>query len=368
MSGTTAITSFSAMTTVSTTQLELMNPLIAELLPDLLDKSYKILNLLAPPDASDELVHSIVKELKTFGSRRARLLKILEDLFTVLRKSFGDQAFIMAQYVNRKLFRMEDPDFEHRPDAIIQAANLAIIIKDFLATERESRVMLRHLNVMNDKFPRPFLTNFVKGDPGHGDTSLHQATFNMALEIRTMYAIADLLAQSERDQWNPDELLVAYFFDSNTDHQSSAEAIQNGKLKNILCDGPSLSREEEALVLDRVESIRRTFRFEEDARNAGDLVDFDQLDRAFPWSKFLLNLVQWSRSRLDEITRGIRSQGGVEVITESIIEVVNNSDSQVGLVYDSPHSVVRPRQKAPAPEIPNFDDDDSEDEESPGPR
>jgi hypothetical protein len=57
--------------------------------------------------------------------------------------------------------------------------------------------------------------------------------------------------------------------------------------------------------------------------------------------------------RLDEISEGIKQQGGVTIITQAFIEAIKNNDSQVDIKFDPPppSSVVAPRRLQPAAEI-----------------
>jgi hypothetical protein len=76
MSGTTAMTSrsaASAMTSHSVTEIDSLDPLMVEYLPELLRSSWRILDQLAPPDASSGMIETIVKELRIIGSRTAKI-------------------------------------------------------------------------------------------------------------------------------------------------------------------------------------------------------------------------------------------------------------------------------------------------------
>ena len=108
--------------------------------------------------------------------------------------------------------------------------------------------------------------------------------------------------------------------------------------------GPANSPDQEARIRNRVLEIRDAFRHSADAVQAGDLVDFDQLDEQFPWLMFLTQLVQWSRERLDEITESIKQQGGVGNVVRLLIEAIKNSDSQAEIDYDTYPSIREPRQ------------------------
>jgi hypothetical protein len=117
--------------------------------------------------------------------------------------------------------------------------------------------------------------------------------------------------------------------------------------------GSEVTDDQAAQVFQQVMDIRSAFRQSNDAIELGDLVDFDQLEEMFPWVKFLTDLVHWSRMRLDEISKGIKEQGGVTRIVESFIEAIKTHDSQIDLNLDPrpPSSVIAPRTLQPAAEI-----------------
>ena len=98
MSGTTAITSHSVA------ELQELDILLVEILPDLLFSSHQILDQLAPIGISPEQVDGIVNELKTPGSSRARQLKRLEEKFKVDRVYYGTETYIQIPLILRKVF------------------------------------------------------------------------------------------------------------------------------------------------------------------------------------------------------------------------------------------------------------------------
>ncbi|KAH8776962.1 hypothetical protein BGZ57DRAFT_854360 [Hyaloscypha finlandica] len=283
ISGTTAISSFSARTSHSQGEIVGLDPMVAEMLPDLWNDSYRIMTLLAPADASEEQVESIVRELKVSGSRLAKRLRQNEKRFALTREYYGNEPYIKTALIFQRLLGSPNPaEASSRPDAIIQIANLATLVKDFLVMERESQSSQSILGGLDSYFPQV-----------------------------------------------------------------------NGQLKDLMGASLELTDDQTAEVLQRVRDIRSAFRQSNDAIELGDLVDFDQLGENFSWVKFLTDLVHWSRMRLDEISEGIKQQGGVTIITQAFIEAIKNNDSQVDIKFDPPppSSVVAPRRLQPAAEI-----------------
>ena len=178
----------------------------------------------------------------------------------------------------------------------------------------------------------------------------HEA-FEIGLDIRTMYALVDLRFRRDEQRFMPEELLVSYFFEPLEDStlMSYNVAIADGQIKDIFRGGPSNSEEENESILARVEDIRSSFRYSTEAVEAGDLVDFDQLEDQFPWLSFLTRLLQWSRLRLSEIEETLRQQGGIDGVTFALQQSRAGNLSGSEIETDPPS--MEPRQLLPAADI-----------------
>lgn len=344
MSGTTA---FSAATSHSVREVASIEPMAAEKLPELFTTSWKILELLAPRDASRKVVESIIRDLRTLGSRRAKRLKIEEDSFKVVRELYGSDTYIQMRFIFLRLLGNQNPkNGPFRPDAIIHTANIATMVKELLVIQKESP-RRRHVLMDLDRFPEPFLGAF-------DDKEKFERTFEMALDIRTQFTIAALSHAKEQEDFDPDKLLTSQFFDEPAERDMELDFVEdvlaNGNPKG-LPGGPVISDNLIDMIKERVMQIRSTFRDNSDAREAGDLVDFEQLEELFPWLDFLTRLVSWSRAQVIEISRNIIRQGGVQNIAKELIEAIQNIDSEASVVYLPPPSATQPRQLAPAAEI-----------------
>jgi hypothetical protein len=353
MSGTTAITSASAITSHSMDEIGNLDPLIAEYLPDLLASSCRILDRLAPTDASREVVEYIVRDLKVLGSRQGKLLKHDEEKFRIDREHYGSDDYINPTFVQRRLFGNQDLDIDNfRPDPVLHAANLATLVKNLLVTPKESRSTPLLLQTVDTYFPEVFIRGF-DNTVQFGNSLLQDETFELGLEIRTQYAITALFANKESEDWDPEQILLSLFLYqphigqfspsiSNFEH-----VLENGSVIDIMRAGPANSEEQNARIISRVIDIREAFQQFEEAGESGDLVDFERLDEMFPWTGFLTRLVQWCRSRLIEIISGINQQGGIDHIVSSLIEAVKANNDQIELDYDPP-TIAAPHQPPPA--------------------
>jgi len=324
---------------------------MAEILPELLESSVKIMNLLAPAGTTPEVVDTVVNELRAPGSRRAKRLKFEEEKFKLSRVHYGDlNSYIVSAYVVRRLLGDDSRKGTFRPDAIIHAANLAILVKDFTVTPKESQAMNNLLAKLETFFPEPFVNRF-DNEMEYGSSMLLENTFALGLNVRTQWTIHNLRRMRGLEDSKLEELLAKDFFHELVDHDSSLpwfeDYLQNGRPKNVLRAAPANSEDQDVRIIERVKQIYAAFNKSDDAVEQDDLVDFDLLDEQFGWSDFLADLVVWSRLRLNEIARSIKQQGGIETITEALIDAMKSNDSQLDVDYVPPPTIMRPQLLAP---------------------
>ena len=314
-SGTTAMT---AVTTRSEAAQAEFDPHLAEDLPELYGFSRKITTVLAPPNSSLETVTRTIKQLRVFGSREAERLRSAEVSFNVMYPRFVSKgnSYIRTNEVITKFLGKGYADGDFRPDAILQLANIAAMLKEYLVTERESQAMRDLQFVLDRWFPEAFVTSFGKVSR-YGTSTLSVESFELALDIRTQYAISELLHGKESRDWDPEMIVTEIFFANDSDIP-----------KNILGSN-SNTPEQVDLIHERVSEIRSTFNQREQARANGDLVDLERLqEELFSWSSFLTTLVLWAGSRIEEITACIKAQGGADSIQEALHEAMASKGDQ----------------------------------------
>ncbi|PVH69757.1 hypothetical protein DL98DRAFT_522014 [Cadophora sp. DSE1049] len=351
MSGTTAITSYSAQ------EIAKLDPMMAEILPELLESASKILDQLAPKNAieTEEQVNAIVKDLKIPGSRRGKHLRLHEQRFMAAKSYYGSDIYIRSSFVLRKLLgtdNLERGNF--RPDPVIQAANLATLLTEFLVLQQGEGKAKSTLQGVCSIFPEAFIGKFDE-EADVGNINSVDENFDLALDLYTQSAIVNLSRMEEEGaEFTPDQALADVFYDQydQADPEGRfAELTDGGVLKNILRPSQTYSQTQVEMIQERLGLLSATIRYSEEARQAGDLVDFDQLNEMFPWVTFITHLVQWSRRRFAEISEAITEQGGIEEITQSLIELIQNNDSQAEVRYDRPQPTTRQRELLPAANI-----------------
>lgn len=352
MSGTTAITSYSAQ------EIAKLDPIMAEILPELLESASKILDQLAPRGEieTEEQVNAIVKDLKIPGSRRGKHLRLHEQRFMAAKSYYGGDIYIRSSFVLRKLLGTDNPGHGNfRPDPVIRAANLATLLTEFLVLQQGEMKAKNTLQGVCSIFPEAFIGKFDE-EAAVGNIDLVDEEFDLALDLYTQSAIVNLSRMEEDGaEFTPDQALADVFYDQY-DHANAegrfAELTDGGVLRNILRPGQIYSQTQIEMIQERLGLLSATIRHSEEARQAGDLVDFDQLNEMFPWATFITHLVQWSRRRYTEISEAIAEQGGIDEITQSLVELIQNNDSQAEVRYDPPpQPVTKKRELLPAADI-----------------
>lgn len=332
MSGTTAVTSFTAPTTHSEAAIADMDAEVAELLPELYQNSGRIVDLLAPANIDKKRLAAILKDLKIPGSRTAARLGRNEEVFNDLRPSFGKDRYIQPDIVLRKLLGNDFGIGDFRPDAILHAGNLAIFVKGFLVQQKESSGMQSLLAISDTFFPEVFVAGFGTTNR-YGNSRLLDDSFNMALALRTQYTILELAQFKEHENWNPEQIVANIFYDPSPERLGDRD-----NLKKLMRGGPANSEKQIDMIIDRIKVIQSTFRQNEDAHEQGDLVDLERLEEYFPWTDFLIGLADWSHSRLKEIRQSVSEQGGEDNIKALLDEMmgVNASQNQTSAQAKTP--------------------------------
>lgn len=355
MSGTTAITSQSVRTSHSAVAVAELDPVMAEILPELLETSVHILDLLAPADTTHDMVDAIAKELKTPGSARAKKLRLREDTFKPKRELYGKDPYIVSDYVLRRLLGDSITEGTFRPDAILYAANLANLVKSFFTTPKESQAVNALLSDLDVSFPSPFVSKF-NDDMQYGSSMLFDETFALGLDIRTQWTIHSLHGARGQAMAALEEIVVKDYFFEPAERDPSLQLyddyFQNGHPKPVLT-GFEMSRDQNTKVYERVNEIAAALNQSEEAVEQDDLVDFEILDEEFRWSDFLADLVVWSRARFNEIARSIKEQGGIHTITRELCDRMQKDDSQLDINYNSPLAIMASQTSSSADSKPN---------------
>jgi len=325
VSGTTAVTSFSAADAADLDQDDLLH-----YLPILHRESEGILNVVAPDQATEASLQLIINEIRKPGTRTGKTLNKRDTSFALPLDTFGGHDSIRPEVILRSLFPTKPiRDIESgawRPDEILHKANLALLARDIISLEeRESLDAWNVVRRLDSTLPSPFLTSVQSGASTSilGGSALLEETFNLALEVRTQLAILlPIMAQNPMN-FNMDETLAEIFFEPMSKEDSRPvdlkSAIRDGRTRGWGAKGLESEDIQENIkfrqaVRQRVTKIKDSLPIERRADN--NAVDLERLLSEFPWSSFVIQVLSWVSQRNREIEEKIRGKGGVGSISK----------------------------------------------------
>lgn len=341
-SGTTARIS---LPTQELTEVSLEDML--DTLPYLLDASENLLSFVIPAELSEISLDNAVARLQNLDAREKRKLERLGKTFEMQRGDIygGDSYINVAETLRRLLRRKVGPINEKtarwRPDALFQKANLAILVLRLLSfVEQDQKDQL--LEDVASTFPRPFAQRLVLPENSTPECSaLAEATFQMALEVRTQEVIMLLTRHVGKLNFDLSTALLQVFYDGNVHIKGWAvPGLRTADLR----------QEAKDRIQGRVEQLREAFNVPVsfDSQSSG----VESLRVHFPWTTFAQRLVAWAGQRRTEIEIQTTTYGGAQAICQGLMDVIqserlgqsldrddvaNESDgSEVRIEYDTP--------------------------------
>jgi hypothetical protein len=340
MSGTTAISNLS-----ETEAAELDGENMLFMLRSLYAAAQVIFGVVIPHKAQDPKLAEIVRDIKIPGSSASKRLNLSEQSFRLAQTSFKvDGDYISTQAVMKSIFGGRLPEADAKGWAateIIQTANLASFATWVASAEQDSIKTWNILRSIDNAFPTWFLTSLLEPQtrlsssssaPSWkiGSSTLLEQTFSFALELRTQVAVLALLRQQEQESFDPEQAIRDVFFDPEDDDQSEMEEVRVWSINGLGGDNELHPKFIQKLQ-ERILAIRQCFHEESQALLEGDFTGLQQLQASFPWSKFTIDALKWTRRRQRELLVFVENRGGVDGIVSSIKQEINVEDSMIGL-------------------------------------
>ncbi|OCL03784.1 hypothetical protein AOQ84DRAFT_381278 [Glonium stellatum] len=348
ISGTTAISSLSIAEAD-----ELDADMMVDNIADLHREAEKFLRLIAPDQARSRDFQNIVKELRIPESKTSERFRFSEDTFGKYLELFrtAPHDFIRPQVVRHSFFGVQqshDP-LSERLDAVIYKANLAVLAKHVITSERGQDPAWNALRELDSSFPLLFLSSFSDSDmplenTKAGASVLLTDTFNLALEIRTQLAILLLSRAQDQSAYDPEKELEQVFFttrrgSSASDDDHNTMRIRGWDIRGLGGDGTELLFKDD--VIRRVNEIRHFFARDPEPLQPGDRVDFDALGAKYSWDVFIIQALNWVRLRNREIQSLIKISGSVDDLSDSLRDVVNSINADRASLDSVPQGTPR---------------------------
>ncbi|OJD28937.1 myb dna-binding domain protein [Diplodia corticola] len=324
VSGTTAIST--AQTVHDPADLD--NDLMIEFLEDLYTGASKILTIIAPKSASTERLASVASEAADADSRTRRLLEKRAKHFREARGNFGDGDFINVETVLASLAHgeaMHEPDV-HRLDAILYMANVAALASQIATLPEDRSAMFHSLLLLDHTFPRNLI-----GSLELEDGALGEETFNLALDIRTQFAISLLMNARNEVDFDPDASLNSVFFaipDDEDGEGSGASHLRGWDILGLGSGDDDLPKPIKEAVTKRIDKIRGAFREDQEALQQRDYIDAETLELDFPWHGFVIGVLEWASVCSVEFENEVGGVRGIHEIQESLQQYLEAEDTQ----------------------------------------
>lgn len=316
-------------------------------LPDLSDASDKLLSFVIPTEISETSVSRTMAQLQKKDTRENKKLQRLSDIFERQRKEYGGDSYInvgktLRRLLGRKAGPIDEQTASWRPDALLQKANLALLVSRMLTIVGRDQND-QFLEDIAGTFPQPFAQGLGRPESLTPECSaLTDGTFRVALQVRTQEAIMLLARHVEKINFDSDTALLQLFYDANNLKGWAVAGLRTEELR----------REFKDTILGRVEQLREAFRASVSTSSDDQSSGIESLRTKFPWTTFARQLVAWAVQRLTEIEIQTTTYGGTQAICQGLIDVVqsgrlgqslesdgadNESDgSEVRLEYDTP--------------------------------
>ncbi|RMJ27043.1 hypothetical protein PHISP_02113 [Aspergillus sp. HF37] len=281
--------------------------LMIDALPDLDKTASDLLNSVVRSDQNPVRAVNAAKQLgdprnRMFQRRRSNLLREAEN--------FGHQTYIDVNLVNRFIKsavqnKVAADATMWSLDPILHRANCALLALEVLVAGFGNSPE-DTINVLESNFPAHFLGTQL-------DASLEAATFDLALEIRTQYLVAQLEMHQNDDYFNPVAILESVFYDEIMPDEEFAKSDllplrgfafgpfedENGRLPERFRNAAN----------NRINDIRLDLEDQEDGSP-----NVAALRSTYRWQKFKLRTMEWIQRRDNAITQELERQRDTEDI------------------------------------------------------
>ncbi|KXG46132.1 uncharacterized protein PGRI_049880 [Penicillium griseofulvum] len=283
---------------------------IATHLPFVQQQATLVMSLLVRPDLSpDSLAAESKKLVDSNHPNRKRLRRSVEGLTDELEDSplsRDGKSFLNLSQAHRLLSSAQlDMSI-----ADIYMTNCALLTLNMflpsMGTESQSEVIQQ----LDSQFPACVMSNLVDGHMSRkvGASNTTEATFNLALGIRTQFFIMELERRQHEQDFSPLSILRQVFamdlISSEDDSQSMPGSFRGFNLPGVLQDDDghlpdNLPEKFLIAVSDRFNELHEEI-------SEWDSVDIDGLKKAYRWRSFERDLARWIYTRDKEIKDDIR--------------------------------------------------------------
>lgn len=296
--------------------------MMVEVLPDLQRAASGVLDFLLPASQTQTSVLDLAKKLQDPKSTHRKRVDRIRSKFLQEVKYFSNQTYIDVSLVARALPSVKPRSISGstlkrwHPDGILYKANCARLALEALTSLGVTGSVEHVLYDLEGKFPMPFMNGLTfhgttRGSPPTGKSTIHQLTFDLALDIRTQFLKMKLEAQ-KLDDFNPEGVIQDVFFNEplSDDDESGELELRGFNLSELQDDDGCLPKDLRKLVHARISHIRQYFTGNQPP------VDYEGLESAFPWHEFVVRVGRWIYKRDEELNKELKLQPSIDDIRD----------------------------------------------------
>lgn len=325
--GVSAFSGTTARTSRSVQELSDLSPeVMLEALLDLTHASDRMLSFLVPRELSEHAITAHMAQLQSKYSSANKNFRRLATTLSANRDEYGSESYIALGVVMGALVGRRPESNEvagpWRPDALLQKANLAVLASSIFSRSWQTQDA-PFVEELEHIFPMCFLEGFVEAEsPLSGYSQLVDETFQLALDIRTQYAIMLLARHAGQPNFDPDAVLLQVFY-------KDAQKLRGWDVGGLRAE--DLTPKVQDTVLARLKRLREAF-----ATSDEDFAtDIAPLQSTFPWTNVVMQAVTWISQRLEELNGQISLSQGDQQILELLKEEVQSVRSARSIVDDN---------------------------------
>ena len=313
-------------------------------LVDLSTTSDNLLKFLIPSSMSETSIAELMRRLHTKGSRERKNFDRLLSTLLAQKEAYESEGYIDTNKVLKILFGerydSDDDASPWRPDELLQKANLAMLAANIFDQSQQQNDA-PFWEELDHKFPTYFANEFAS--PNMLSTSrgtIGADTFNLALELRTHYAVTLLGSLRNQSDYDSDNILKRVFLESNKE-------LRGWPVSGL--QPRDMTKEVRNAILSRLEELRIVIsRYEE-----GSTKCIEFLQTKWAWGIFVQQAIFWIGQRLTVLDEQVSVRGGADAIVQNLKDEVESTTSakssfgnegandEIILQYDIPSEAVQ---------------------------
>ncbi|KAJ5885053.1 hypothetical protein N7495_009563 [Penicillium taxi] len=291
-------------------------------LGDLQQASTLMLNMLISDHKRPALAVKFAQEARLAGpneSTNRRLTKLDAKLRERMGK-FTENMFIDVTGVAEMIPSLtKNGKIYWAPTPILYSANCARLALEVLFAIPKSEDAKETVRALEGIFPASFV-------PPQLSEKLEGAVFDLALEIRTQFFIAELETRQKEKVFDPAATLQQVFKEQVGSKDNFVRYIRGFASTSQFLNGDNrMPTRFHDKVLERVQDLEDLLLiviFE-------DKLDITELMSAYPWTRIVLNTARLLAAVSDSLKSSVKSQPSVEDVTPDLIKKINDRSFEI---------------------------------------